>query len=142
MKTRVKWIEDLTFSGESNSGHSLVMSAGEKFGGRDSGFRPMELLLMGTGGCTAIDVLSILKKARQEVVDCEVSLSAERSGETPAVFTAIHIHFRILGRKINEKQVQRAIALSAEKYCSASIMLAKTASITHSYEIEECPQAE
>ena len=135
MKTRVKWIEDLTFFGESNSGHAITMTAGPKYGGRESGFRPMELLLLGLGGCTSIDVISILKKARQQVEDCIVEIEAQRADTMPTVFTKIHVHFIVTGRKIKESQVKRAIALSADKYCSASITLGKTAEISHDYEI-------
>lgn len=137
MKTKINWIGDRTFVGESPSGHAMVMSAGENFGGRDCGFRPMELLLMGMGGCTAIDVMNVLIKSRQDVVDCDVELTAERASEEPKVFTRIDVNFVIKGRKIKAQAVERAIQLSAEKYCSASIMLGKTARIEHHYEIVE-----
>ena len=137
MKARVTWAGDLTFIGESNSGHSIAMSAGAANGGRDSCIRPMEMVLLGMGGCTAIDVVSILKKARQNVLDCEVLLDAERAQGTPAVFTAIQVHYVVTGRGLTEEQVKRAVDLSAEKYCSVSIMLGKSVDIRHSFEIRE-----
>jgi len=137
MKARVKWVADAMFVGESGSGHSVVMDGPPEGGGRDLGIRPMEMLLLGTGGCTAYDVVSILKKSRQAVDDCVVELSAERADGVPAVFTAIHIHFVISGAGLSEKTVKRAVELTAEKYCSASIMLGQVADITHDYEIIE-----
>jgi putative redox protein len=135
MKARVKWVEQATMLGEAGSGHAVVMDGPPEHGGRNLGIRPMEMLLIGMGGCTEFDVLHILKRARQEVTDCVVELEAARAGTDPKVFTRIHVHFIISGRDLNEKQVARAVSLSAEKYCSASIMLAKTAQITHDYEI-------
>jgi putative redox protein len=135
MKARIKWVEDVLFVGESGSGHTVVIDGPPEHGGRNLGIRPMELLLQGLGGCTVFDVLHILKKARQPVTDCVVEINAERAETEPRVFTRIHIHFIISGEGISEKQVQRAIQLSAEKYCSASIMLAKSVDITHDYEI-------
>ena len=135
MKARIKWVEDVMFIGESESGHTVVMDGAQEYGGRNLGMRPMELLLQGLGGCTAFDVLLILKKARQSVSDCVVEIEARRAETDPKVFTHIHIHFIVTGDGLSEKQVHRAIDLSAEKYCSASIMLAKTATITHDYEI-------
>jgi putative redox protein len=135
MKARVKWVEAVTFLGESGSGHAVVMDGPLESGGRDLGIRPMEMLLLGMGGCTAFDVLHILKKARQPVTDCVVELEAERATTDPKVFTRIHAHFKISGNKLSEKQVARAVELSAEKYCSASIMLGKTAEITHDFEL-------
>jgi putative redox protein len=135
MKARIKWVEDVLFVGESGSGHTVVIDGPPEHGGRNLGIRPMELLLQGLGGCTVFDVLHILKKARQPVTDCVVEINAERAETEPRVFTRIHIHFIISGDGISEKQVQRAIQLSAEKYCSASIMLAKSVDITHDYEI-------
>lgn len=135
MKARIKWVEDVLFVGESSSGHTVVIDGPPDYGGRNLGIRPMELLLQGLGGCTVFDVLLILKKARQLVTDCVVEIDAQRADTEPKVFTNIHIHFIVTGKNISEKQVQRAIQLSAEKYCSASIMLAKTAEITHDYEI-------
>ena len=135
MKARVKWVEDVTFVGESGSGHAIVMDGPPESGGRNLGVRPMEMLLLGMGGCTAFDVMLILKRARQQVTDCVVELEAERAEEAPKVFTRIHAHFVVTGKDLSEKQVQRAIQLSAEKYCSASIMLGKAADITHDYKI-------
>jgi len=137
MKARVKWVDGAMFVGESGSGHSVVMDGPPEGGGRDLGIRPMEMLLLGTGGCTAYDVVSILKKSRQPVNDCVVELSAERADAVPAVFTAIHIHFVISGHGLTESAVKRAVELTAEKYCSASIMLGQVATITHDYEIVE-----
>lgn len=137
MKGRIKWLEAATFVAESGSGHAVVMDGPPEHGGRNLGIRPMEMLLLGMGGCTAFDVMMILKKARQDVLDCEVELSAERAEQEPKTFTKIHVHFIVSGRSINEKHVKRAVQLSAEKYCSASIMLAKMAEITHDYEIIE-----
>lgn len=123
--------------GESGSGHAVVMDGPPEFGGRNLGVRPMEMLLLGMGGCTEFDVMMILGKSRQDVTSCEVLLEAERAGEEPRVFTKIHAHFVITGRNLSQKHVERAISLSAEKFCSASIMLGKTAEITHDYEILE-----
>ncbi len=142
MKARVKWVEQATFVGESGSGHALVMDGAPEHGGRDLGPRPMEMLLLGMGGCTAFDVVSILKKQRQPVSDCIVELAAERAESVPKVFTQIHVHFIVKGRGLKEAQVARAVELSAEKYCSASIMLGKVASITHDFEVvDEAPEA-
>ncbi|MCW8836859.1 MAG: OsmC family protein [Rhodospirillales bacterium] len=135
MEARVKWIDGMTFMGESPSGHGIVMDARPEFGGRNLGPSPMEMMLMGAGGCTAIDVLSIIRKAREPVEDVDITLTAERADEIPKVFTKIHMHFTVKGAGVKEKTVERAINLSAEKYCSASIMLGKTAEITHSFEI-------
>lgn len=135
MKARIKWVEEMTFVGESGSGHSVVMDGALGSGGRDLGVRPMEMLLLGLGGCTAFDVVMILKKARQPVTDCVVEIEAARAETEPKVFTQIHVHFVITGHGLADKQVARAVKLSADKYCSASIMLGKTAVITHDYEI-------
>ncbi|SFM24043.1 putative redox protein [Ectothiorhodospira mobilis] len=135
MKTRIHWLENVTFVGESPSGHALVMDGAPEQGGRNLGPRPMEMLLLGLGGCTAFDVVQILQKARQPIMDCEVEISAERADEPPRVYTAIHVHFIVTGEGLSEKQVARAVALSADKYCSASIMLGKTARISHDFEI-------
>jgi putative redox protein len=135
MKTRVKWLDNMSFVGESGSGHSVVMDGPPEFGGRNLGVRPMEMLLLGLGGCASFDVVSMLKKSKQDLVDCEVEITAERAGEEPKVFTKIHLHFVISGNDLSDKRVARAIELSAEKYCSASIMLGKTADVTHDYEI-------
>ena len=123
--------------GESGSGHAVVMDGPPESGGRNLGLRPMEMLLIGMGGCTEFDVMMILGKSRQDVTACEVQLEAERADEEPRVFTKIHAHFVIHGRNLSPKHVERAISLSAEKFCSASIMLGKTAEITHDYEIVE-----
>lgn len=141
MKARVKWLEGATFVGESGSGHAIVMDGPLESGGRDLGVRPMEMLLLGMGGCTAFDVVNILKKARQPVQDCVVEIEAERAPEPPKVYTHIHVHFIVAGKGVAEKQVARAVKLSAEKYCSVSIMLGKAAEITHDYEVvDEMPK--
>lgn len=137
MEIRVSWAGNAAFVAESSSGHKVVMDGPAEGGGRDLGPRPMEMLLMGTGGCSSYDVVSILKKARQDVSTCDVVISSERADSEPKVFTKIHIHFKISGTNLKEKQVERAVSLSAEKYCSASIMLGATAEITHDYEILE-----
>ncbi len=137
MKARIKWVQDATFVGESGSGHALVMDGPPESGGRNLGVRPMEMLLIGMGGCTAFDVVDILKKARQDIRDCVVELQAERAAEVPKIFTKIHVHFIVTGKALKETHVKRAVELSAEKYCSASIMLGKMAEITHDFEIVE-----
>lgn len=135
MKASIKWKEQVTFLGETESGHSVVMDGPPEGGGRNLGPRPMELVLLGTGGCTTYDVIHILKKSRQQVTDCEVKITAERATEDPKVFTKIHFHFIVTGKDLKAEQVERAIHLSAEKYCSASIMLGKMADITHDFVI-------
>ncbi|MGB5305167.1 MAG: OsmC family protein [Gammaproteobacteria bacterium] len=135
MKARIKWIEGTAFMGESASGHTVVMDGPPESGGRDLGIRPMEMILIGLGGCTAFDVVYILKKARQPVTDCVVEVTAERAAKVPKVFTSIHVHFIVSGKDLEEKQVARAVSLSAEKYCSASIMLGKVAAVSHDYEL-------
>jgi putative redox protein len=135
MKATVRWLDGVSFVAEADSGHAVVMDGAPEAGGRNLGFRPMEMLLMGLGGCTAYDVVTILQKGRQAVTACRVELSAERAAEAPRVFTAIHIRYLVSGRGLNPEQVQRAVDLSAEKYCSASLMLGKTARITHTVEI-------
>lgn len=137
MKARVKWIENAAFVGESESGHALVMDGAAEGGGRNLGPRPMEVLLLGTGGCSAYDVVAILRKARQQIRDCYVEIDAERAATDPKVFTRIHFHFVVTGRAINPAHVKRAVALSADKYCSASIMLGKSADISHDFQIIE-----
>ena len=137
MKARIKWVQDATFLGESGSGHAVVMDGPPEHGGRNLGVRPMEMLLLGMGGCSAFDVVHILKRSRQPVSDCVAELVAERAADDPKVFTAIHLNFIVTGEQLSEKRVARAVQLSAEKYCSASIMLGKTAKITHAYEIRE-----
>lgn len=140
MKLRVKLVEGVTFLGESESGHAIVMDGPPDGGGRNLGPRPMETVLLGTGGCTAYDVVHILRKGRHPVTDCAVEIDADRASEDPKVFTRIHFHFKVTGRGLKPEVVERAIHLSAEKYCSASIMLAKTATITHDFELIEAPQ--
>jgi len=135
MKVRIKWVEGVSFLAETESSHAILMDGAPEAGGRNLGPRPMETVLAGTGGCTAYDVVTILRKARQRVSDCSIEIDAERAPQDPKVFTRIHFHFVITGSKIDPKHVARAIELSAAKYCSASIMLAKTAQITHDYEI-------
>lgn len=138
MKARIKWVEQATFVGESASGHAVVMDGPPEHGGRNLGIRPMEMLLLGMGGCTAFDVIHILKKSRQLVTDCYAELEAARADEDPKVFTRIHVHFVVTGDGLSEKHVERAVTLSAEKYCSASIMLANGGvEITHDFEIRE-----
>jgi putative redox protein len=137
VKARVKWIDGVAMLGESGSGHGLVMDGPPELGGRNVGVRPMEMLLIGMGGCTEFDVLLILRKARQAVTDCVVELEAERAESDPKVFTRIHAHFILTGRNLDSRQVERAIKLSAEKYCSASIMLGATATVTHDFEIRD-----
>lgn len=139
MKARVKWLDNMSFVGESGSGHSVVMDGAPEFGGRNLGLRPMEMLLLGLGGCSSFDVVLILQKSKQQVMDCEVNIEAERADNDPKVFTRIHLHFIVSGRNLAADKVERAIKLSAEKYCSASIMLGKTALITHDVEIREAP---
>ncbi len=137
MKTRIVWLEDMTYVAQSPSGHAVVLDGPPELGGRNLGPRPMEMLLMGMGGCTAIDVVNILRKARQDLRGCEVEIQAERADSDPKVFTAIQVHFVLTGHKLNAKHVERAIHLSAEKYCSASIMLGQTANITHTFDLRE-----
>lgn len=139
MKARIQWIGDAAFVGESGSGHALVMDGAPEGGGRNLGPRPMETVLIGAGGCTAYDVVHILRRARAAVSSCVVEVSAERAEHDPKVFTTIHFHYIVSGRGLQREQVERAIRLSAEKYCSASIMLGKTAAITHDFEIRETP---
>jgi putative redox protein len=137
VKARIKLSEGMTFVAESGTGHAVVVDAAQDIGGRNLGARPMELVLMGTGACTAIDVMHILRKARQPVTDCVVELEAERAAEEPRVFTRIKLHYVVTGRGLAPAQVERAIKLSKEKYCSATIMLAKTADITFDWEVRE-----
>jgi len=136
MQARIKWVDGAMFVAESGSGHSVVIDGPPDHGGRNMGVRPMELVLLGLGGCTSFDVIDILKKARQPVTDCETRLEAERSDDVPSVFTRIHVHFVVTGESLSEKQVARAVKLSAEKYCSASLMLERGGvEITHDHEI-------
>ncbi|MCK4710339.1 MAG: OsmC family protein [Gammaproteobacteria bacterium] len=137
MKSKVKWLDNMTFVGESASGHAVVMDGPEEFGGQNLGIRPMEMLILGLGGCSAFDVMLILKKSRQKVEHCEVELDYDRAEEMPKVFTRIHLHFIVSGKDLDSFNFDKAISLSAEKYCSASIMLGKMADITHDFEIIE-----
>lgn len=138
MQATVKWVDGAQFLGESSSGHSVIMDGPPDHGGRNTGVRPMEMLLLGLGGCSAFDVMNILSKSRQAVSDCRVELSAERADAVPSPFTKIHMQFVVTGRALKEAQVKRAVELSATKYCSASIMLeAAGVEISHDYVIEE-----
>ena len=135
MNISVNWVDGMLMVGKSHSGHSITMDGPPEIGGENLGVRPMEMLLLGVAGCTMIDVVTTLKKMRQDLTNCETKLSAERADEHPKVFTDIHIKFIVKGQDLDPKKVEKAITLSAEKYCSASIMLGKTASITHDFEI-------
>lgn len=138
MYATVKWVDGAQFIGESGSGHSVIMDGPPDHGGRNTGIRPMEMLLLGLGGCSSFDVISILEKSRQQIADCRVEIEAERADAVPAVFTKIHLKFIVSGTGLKESQVKRAVSLSAEKYCSASIMLESAGvDISHSYEIVE-----
>jgi putative redox protein len=131
MKARIKWVQDVMFLGESGSGHSVVMDGAPDAGGRNLGVRPMEMLLLGLGGCSAFDVMLILKRGREAVTDCVVDIDAERATTDPKVFTKIVMHYTVTGQQLDLKKVERAVQLSAEKYCSASAIIGKTAQITH-----------
>lgn len=136
MKARITWGGDAKFIGQSGSGHDIIMDGPPDHGGKNQGPRPMEMLLLGLGACTSFDVMSILQKSRQQVTNCYAEIAAERADEVPSVFTHIKIHFVVEGHQLKESQVKRAVSLSAEKYCSASIMLEKGGvEIAHSYEI-------
>ena len=137
MKARIKWVENVCFMGESETGHAVVLDGAPEAGGRNLGMRPMEMLLIGMGACTSFDVVTIFKKSRQDNSDCVAEISADRADEIPKVFTKIHVHFVVTGENLNAGQVERAVKLSAEKYCSASIMLSKSVEITHDFEIVE-----
>jgi putative redox protein len=137
MKARVKWVEQVSFVAESGSGHAVVVDGAPEAGGRNLGMRPMELLLAGAAACTAFDVVWILKRARQPVADCVVDAEAERAPQEPKVFTRIHLKYAVAGRGLDARQVERAVKLSKEKYCSATIMLAHSATITHELRIVE-----
>lgn len=138
MRSTVQWLENVAFEAKSESGHSVIMDGSPAYGGENRGARPMELILMGLGGCASFDIVTILKKARQEVTDVQCQLQAERADAVPAVFTKIHLHFVVTGKGIKEKQVAKAIELSADKYCSASKMLSDGGvEITHDFEIIE-----
>jgi putative redox protein len=135
MKARIEWSGEASFTGTADSGHPVRMDGPPEFGGKNSGARPMEVVLIGMGGCTSFDVVHILRKARQDIAGCVAEIDADRAATDPKVFTRIHIHFRVTGRNLDPKRVANAIELSATKYCSASIMLGKTAEITHDFEI-------
>ena len=137
MNISVNWVDGLLMVGKSHSGHSITMDGPPEIGGDNLGVRPMEMLLLGVAGCTMIDVVTTLKKMRQELTYCETKVNAERADDHPKVFTDIHIQFLVKGNDLDSKKVKKAITLSAEKYCSASIMLGKTASISHDFEILE-----
>ncbi len=138
MEAKISWVGGVSFKTESGSGHTVTVDGPPNSGGENLGARPMELILMGLGGCTAFDVMTILKKTRQDITDCVAQLSAERADTVPSVFTKIHVHFVVTGRNLKEKHIARAITLSADEYCSASIMLERSGvEITHDYEIRE-----
>ena len=137
MKSRVTWVEDRMFVGESGSGHSVVMDGAPEAGGRNAGIRPMEMLLIGLCGCTAFDVVLILERGREEVSNCVVEAEAERAETDPKVFTRVHLIYKITGHNLKLDKVERAVALSADKYCSASIMFGKTAIMTHEIQLNE-----
>lgn len=137
MKARIKWVENVAFLGETESGHAVLMDGSPDAGGRNLGPRPMETVLIGTGACSAFDVIHILKKGREAVTDCVVELQAKRAPTDPKVFTHIHFHFIVTGNSLSQAKVERAIKLSAEVYCSASAMMAKTAEVTHDFEIRQ-----
>ncbi|MGR8978826.1 MAG: OsmC family protein [Gammaproteobacteria bacterium] len=137
MRARVKWVDGVMFVGESGSGHAVVMDGPPDHGGRNLGIRPMEMLLLGVGGCSSFDVVEILQKGRNDIVDCVCEITAERVDAVPSVFTKIHLHFIVSGRELKAAAVERAVKLSAEKYCSASIMLSKAVDITHDFEVIE-----
>lgn len=135
MKASIRWLDGMAFEGRTGSGHTVTVDGPPDLGGRDRGARPMELLLLGVGSCSAVDVVHILQRGRHAVSDCEVDVSAERSAQPPKVFTRIHLHFRVSGSGLKPEAVARAVRLSAEKYCSASIMLGQAAEITHDYTV-------
>jgi len=135
MKARIKWLENACLIAEADSGHGVVIDGAAEIGGRNLGVRPMEMILMGLGGCSAMDVLSILKKQRQQITDCLIEIEAQRRDEQPKVFTNIHLHFIITGYNLKDNHVKRAVDLATEKYCSVSAMLETTVKITHDYEI-------
>ncbi len=135
MKTRVKWVEGVSFVGEAASGHAIVMDGAPESGGRNIGMRPMETLLAGAAACTAYDVVTILRKGRHPVADVVVTIEGERAPEPPRVFTALHYVYKVAGLGLDPRHVERAVKLSKEKYCSATIMLGKTATITYDIEV-------
>ena len=137
MKAKVKWVQDVMFLGESGSGHSVVMDGAPDAGGRNVGFRPMEMMLLGLAGCSAFDVVLILKRSREDITDCVVDVDGDRADTDPKVFTHVRMHYVVTGRNLDPKKVERAVKLSEEKYCSASAMFGKTATLTHTVEIRE-----
>ena len=137
MKTQIKWMQDASFKGKSESGHEVILDGPEELGGKGLGMRPMEMMLIGMGGCTSFDVVTILKRSRQQITGCIAEIEAVRADAIPKVFTSIHIHFLIKGIDLQKKAVERAVELSANKYCSASIMLGKSVKITHDFVISE-----
>jgi putative redox protein len=137
MQATIKWVDGVMFVGETGSGHAIVIDGPPDHGGRNMGVRPMELLLLGVGSCSSFDVVQILQKGRSDVVDCVAEVTAERVDAVPSVFSKIHLHFIVSGKDLKASAVERAVKLSAEKYCSASIMLGKAAEITHDFEVIE-----
>jgi putative redox protein len=137
MATVVKWQGGMAFKGTTESGHDVLMDAAPEVGGENKGARPMEMVLLGLGGCTSIDVMMMLQKSQQDVTDCEVEIASERSDSIPKVFTKIHVHFKVSGHGLNPKKVERAVNLSAEKYCSVSKMLEHSVEMNHDFEIIE-----
>lgn len=135
MNIKVKWIEDMIMMAESSSGHSIIMDGPVDLGGRNIGFRPMEMLLIGMAGCSVVDVINILKKMREKINNCSAEVIAQRAKQEPKIFTEIHIKFKLEGANVDANKVKKAIDLSMQKYCSASIMLSKTAKIKHSFKI-------
>jgi len=135
MKARAKWVEGMAFMGEAGSGHAVMMDGAPEYGGRNIGIRPMEMLLIGLAGCTGFDVVQILKKGRESVTGCEVEVEAERATEDPKVFTKIHLAYKITGRGLSQAKAERAVTLSKEKYCSASIMLGATAEMSYTLDV-------
>ncbi len=135
MTVVVKWQGNMVFKAKTEGGHSVLMDASPDVGGEDLGPRPMEMVLMGLGGCTGIDVVLMLQKGKQDVEDCQIEIMSERSDTVPKVYRSIHVHFKVTGRALNEKKVKRAVDLSAEKYCSVSKMLEATVALSHDYEI-------
>ncbi|MEQ1559880.1 MAG: OsmC family protein [Methyloglobulus sp.] len=137
MQATIKWVDGMMFVGETGSGHAVVIDGPPDHGGRNIGMRPMELLLLGVGACSSFDVVQILQKGRNDVTDCTAEVTAERVDAIPSVFSKIHLHFKVSGHDLKESAVERAVKLSAEKYCSASIMLSKAVEITHDFEVIE-----
>jgi putative redox protein len=133
----VKWLDNMCFVGQSASGHAVVMDGPPDIGGQNLGVRPMEMVLLGLGGCTAVDVIMMLQKSKQDVRDCHIEVSAERADSVPKVYTKIHVHYIVKGKDLNEAKVERAVNLSSEKYCSVSKMLEQAAEVTHDFEIIE-----